>query len=338
MADENTKTCFVIAPIGEPDTEIRRRSDQILQYIIRPAVESLGYTAVRADEIDEPGIITSQVIQHVSEAPLVVADLTGHNPNVFYELAIRHAIRKPYVQIIQKGESIPFDVAAARTIFVDHRDLDMVDAAKNQIIEQTRNLESNSSSPESPISVAVDLQSLRQSEDPEQRSLADVLSTLSEIQGRLTNVGDVSSKFDAVLSVIQEQSFLRSRQEHLIPLQQILHIAHGSDSSFGFVILLSSIRDVAPWLYDIGVEAQRAAVAGEPTKAREIFQELIRLLEISSSVLPRSTVTMAIADDLNSLFERMVHHYGGRSIRQPDRPTREYGGYREPSDADDLPW
>ena len=338
MADENTKTCFVIAPIGEPDTEIRRRSDQILQYIIRPAVESLGYSAVRADEIDEPGIITSQVIQHVSEDPLVVADLTGHNPNVFYELAIRHAIRKPYIQIIQKGESIPFDVAAARTIFVDHRDLDMVDAAKNQIIEQTRNLESNSSSPESPISVAVDLQSLRQSDDPEQRSLADVLSTLSEIQGRLTNVGDVSSKFDAVMSAIQEHSFLRSRQEHLIPLQHILHIAHGSDSPFGFVILLSSVKDAAPWLYDVGVEAQRAAVAGDPAKARELFQELIRLLEFSSSVLPRSTVSMAIANDLNSLFEHMVHYYDSGAMRQPDIPMGEYGGYGTPSDADDLPW
>ena len=93
MPNESPKICFVIAPIGEPESDTRRRSDQILRHVIRPAVKSKGYTAIRADEISEPGIITSQVIQHIVEDPLVVADLTERNPNVFYELAVRHAIR-----------------------------------------------------------------------------------------------------------------------------------------------------------------------------------------------------------------------------------------------------
>lgn len=117
------KNCFVIAPIGELDSDTRKRSDQILKHIIKPAVSSCGYKAIRADEIDKPGIITSQVIQRVVNDPLVIADLTERNPNVFYELAIRHAIRKPLVQLIQKGERIPFDVAGTRTIQVDHTDL-----------------------------------------------------------------------------------------------------------------------------------------------------------------------------------------------------------------------
>jgi hypothetical protein len=96
---------------------------------------------VRADEIDKPGIITSQVIQHVVNDALVIADLTERNPNVFYELAIRHALRKPLVQLIKKGEAIPFDVAGTRTIYVDHRDLDSVETARNEIIEQIKTLE-----------------------------------------------------------------------------------------------------------------------------------------------------------------------------------------------------
>ncbi len=95
------KTCFVIAPIGDPDSDIRRRSDQILKHIIKPAVGKCGYDAIRADQISEPGMITHQVIEHVVGDPLVVADLTGQNPNVFYELAIRHAIRKPFVPLIR---------------------------------------------------------------------------------------------------------------------------------------------------------------------------------------------------------------------------------------------
>ena len=106
MADNSEKICFVIAPIGESDSDIRKRSDQVLKYIIRPAVESCGYRAVRADEVAEPGIITNQIIRHVVDDPLVIADLTGQNPNVFYELAIRPT-RKPLVQIINKVEDIP---------------------------------------------------------------------------------------------------------------------------------------------------------------------------------------------------------------------------------------
>ena len=120
------KACFVIAPIGEAESDTRKRSDQILKHVISPAVESCGYNATRADQISEPGMITSQVIQKIVDDPLVVADLTERNPNVFYELAISHVIRKPLVQIIKKGEQIPFDVAGARTIHVDHHDLDSV--------------------------------------------------------------------------------------------------------------------------------------------------------------------------------------------------------------------
>src|SRR6266567_4437246 len=165
MAQEK-KTCFAIAPIGDPDSETRKRSDQVLRHVIRPAATACDYTAVRADEIDKPGMITSQVIQHIVTDPLVIADLTERNPNVFYELAVRHALRKPLVQLIRKGDAIPFDVAGARTIHVDHHDLDSVETAKNEIIDQIKALEKDPSDLETPISVSLDLQLLRQSERP----------------------------------------------------------------------------------------------------------------------------------------------------------------------------
>ena len=188
MSKPEPQDCFVIAPIGEQDSDTRKRSDQVLKFIIRPAVEACGYRAIRADEIDKPGIITSQVIQRVVNDPLVVADLTDRNPNVFYELAIRHAIRKPLVQIIQKGERIPFDVAGTRTIQVDHKDLESVDAAKTEIAKQVRSLEQDSSELETPISISLELQLLRQSDDPEERSLAEVVGMLSEVRSGIAKM------------------------------------------------------------------------------------------------------------------------------------------------------
>src|ERR1044072_5078784 len=152
MAMNDEKLCFVIAPIGDADSDTRKRSDQVLKHVIRPAVTTCGYKAVRAEqEIDKPGLITSQVIQHVVNDPLVVADLTERNPNVFYELAIRHALRRPLIQIIKSDEQIPFDVAGTRTIPVDHRDLESVEFAKAEIVKQINALEKKPHDIETPI-------------------------------------------------------------------------------------------------------------------------------------------------------------------------------------------
>ncbi len=158
MSSEQNRICFVVAPIGDPESETRRRSDQILKHVIAPVCESAGYKPVRADQISEPGIITTQVIQHIIDDAMVIADLSGRNPNVFYELAIRHVLRKPYVQIIQIGERIPFDVSAIRTIEVDHHDLDSVELARAEILKQIQSAEARGGAVDSPISVAVDLE------------------------------------------------------------------------------------------------------------------------------------------------------------------------------------
>jgi hypothetical protein len=180
MAEE--KTCFVIAPIGEPGGPIRKRSDQVMKYIIKPVLEPLGYGVVRADDISEPGIITNQVIQRVVDASLVIADLTGHNPNVFYELAIRHAIKKPLVQLISVRDTIPFDVAGMRTIKVNINDLDTVEEAKAELKSQVRSIEAGTLEPESPITVALNLQALEGSDNPQADALVSIQQAIAELR------------------------------------------------------------------------------------------------------------------------------------------------------------
>ncbi len=194
MQGSEERICFVIAPIGEEGTEIRRRSDQVLKHIITPAAKECGYKAVRADTISEPGMITSQVIQHLVEDPLVIADLTGRNPNVFYELAVRHAVRKPCVQIIQIGEPIPFDVSQSRTIQVDHHDLDSAARCKEELVRQIHSVEKDPSDIDTPITVAIDLQSLRQSENPLEKSSAEIISMLQELNSKFVDFSDVVGK------------------------------------------------------------------------------------------------------------------------------------------------
>jgi hypothetical protein len=127
--------CFFIAPIGQEGSDDRRRSDLVLQYIVGPAARELGLTAVRADEIAAPGQITLRVIQHILRARAAVADLTGRNPNVFYELAVRHTARLPVALIVAKDQpSLPFDIQQMSTIHFDHTDLESADQCRRAIV------------------------------------------------------------------------------------------------------------------------------------------------------------------------------------------------------------
>lgn len=113
------KRCFVISPIGKEGSTERQVANDLLELIIQPALEKFGFEVIRADRIPRPGVITSEIIQLVQSADLCIIDLTGHNPNVFYECGRRHETGKPFIQIIRKGENIPFDLGGIRTIFYD---------------------------------------------------------------------------------------------------------------------------------------------------------------------------------------------------------------------------
>jgi len=172
--------CFVIAPIGEEGSEVRKRSDRVFNYLIEPAARVCGYKAVRADKISKPGIITMQVLQEVINAPMAVADLSGHNANAFYELAVRHMVKKPLVQMITKGEKIPFDVAASRVLYYDEPELETVERTQAELVEHIRSAEGGAVGADNPISVSVDLQALKASSDPlgvQLGQLADAVSS-----------------------------------------------------------------------------------------------------------------------------------------------------------------
>jgi len=94
----DTKFCFVICPIGDKGSPAHDRSNLVLAKVIGPACEECGFKALRADQISESGIITTQIIEHLLNDPLVIADLTSDDPNVMYELAVRHIFRKPNLQ------------------------------------------------------------------------------------------------------------------------------------------------------------------------------------------------------------------------------------------------
>src|SRR5256884_8404720 len=112
--------CFVDMPFGQkPDLKsgVVVDFDQIYNKAIKPAIEECGLEALRGDEERTGGIIHGAMFARLLLAEFVVADLTLANPNVFYELGIRHAA-KPFttVPIFANVSALPFDVAPVRAV------------------------------------------------------------------------------------------------------------------------------------------------------------------------------------------------------------------------------
>lgn len=192
--DEATakKTCFIIGPIGDTATPIRQLADWLLKGIIRPVLEDkeFSYLVKRADHDTNPGSITSSVIDDVINSDIVIADLTGFNPNAFYELGIRHAIRKPAIHIIGEAVKLPFDNSDQRTIFVNIADYESIEDAKARLREAVRAVNREGYRVTNPVVQASAFTALKDSADPKDRIIANLESRLARLEQEKSSYDD----------------------------------------------------------------------------------------------------------------------------------------------------
>ncbi len=112
--------CFVLMPFGvkkDPTTGLGIDFDRIYETAIRPGIEAAGLEPVRADEERTGGIIHKPMFERLMLCDYAVADLTTANANVFYELGIRHAVRRATtLPIFASQHHLPFDVDFLRAL------------------------------------------------------------------------------------------------------------------------------------------------------------------------------------------------------------------------------
>lgn len=180
------KSCFVIGPIGDPGSPMRAWADAILDHVIIPALGD-QYDPIRSDRLPEPGMITVQIVDRVLNSDLVIADLTAANPNVYYELAIRHAVKKPTIHLIKKGELRPFDIYGVRSIGIDN-DLKSGAEAIEEIRRQVAVLEKDPKSFTTPISVSIDVLTIGKSDTPMKELLGVFVASLFSIYEKLREI------------------------------------------------------------------------------------------------------------------------------------------------------
>lgn len=112
---ELENTCFVIIPFNE-------LYQSHYETIIRPAVEKAGLHCVKGDEIYSKPRIMDDIWKAIRSSRLVIAELTGKNPNVFYEVGLAHAIGKPVIILTREEDDVPFDLRSLRYLYYNTND------------------------------------------------------------------------------------------------------------------------------------------------------------------------------------------------------------------------
>ena len=119
-------TCFTIMPFGT-------WFDYYYETIYVPAIKSTNLVPRRADDLYRPSAIVQDIWDLTQQAKVLLADLSGKNPNVFYELGLAHALTKPAILITESIDDVPFDLRSLRVIVYDKNEPNWGEVLKQKI-------------------------------------------------------------------------------------------------------------------------------------------------------------------------------------------------------------
>lgn len=129
---EYLDTCFMMMPFGE-------WFDKYYQVIYVPAIKEAGFEPIRADELFTTGSVVEQIWEQIVKSKVLIAELTDKNANVFYELGLAHAAKKPVVFLAQKVDDVPFDLRHLRVIIYETKEPDWANKLKRNMTDYLKN-------------------------------------------------------------------------------------------------------------------------------------------------------------------------------------------------------
>lgn len=188
--------CFVVMPIADVPGYEPGHFGRVYEHLLKPAIQAAGYRPVRADDAVKTDYIVVGIIQKIVESAMVLCDFSGRNPNVMYELGVRHAFDKPVVLIKDRRTEKIFDIQGLRHI--EYEESLRIDAVHKDVARITKAIQDTAEASPGDLNSIVRLAGVMSAEVPTGQAIsADtklILTTLGSLERRIGEMEEQRSK------------------------------------------------------------------------------------------------------------------------------------------------
>jgi hypothetical protein len=211
------RICFVLSSIGAENSQIRKLADEKFDLIYEPVCDELNYTIQRSDKETSPNLISRDIIARIINSEMVIADVSDLNPNVFYELAVRNAVKKPVVVVKKVNQALPFDIFDKRAISIDMNDNRQWIEARTRLKDYMKSAEADPSASSESIlqefsfKIGSKLEEGKNSESLEIKDLRDEVHSLIE----LVKIRSIDSEKNAAVNDKSSKQVLDPPKSHI---------------------------------------------------------------------------------------------------------------------------
>lgn len=194
--------CFVIMPISDASGYESGHFSRVYEYLLKPSIEAAGFEAVRADDEIKTDYIVTGIIKKIVESEMILCDISTKNPNVLYELGIRHAFGKPVAIIKDKETEKIFDIQGLR--YHEYNESLRIDTVKNDVEKIKEIILKTHKGKEDDFNSVVSLAMMQSANVPHKKELNKdlqfVLNAISELESKITPEINVSKKNTYLIS------------------------------------------------------------------------------------------------------------------------------------------
>ena len=246
--------CFVIMPYGG-------WGNDYYETIYRPAIESAGLETHRADDLFGPSTIVNDIWAYTKKARLLLADLSGKNPNVFYELGLAHALGKPVILVAESMDEIPFDLRALRVITYDKQDPAWGDNLRKKVEASVKEVLKSSKEAVLPAFLEVKGVTAKPQVTPHEKKLIEIKQEIDLLKREVRSRGRPDE-------LIEERPMLRSSDDAISLISHYLEMGMPTGMIIERVSRMGAPRE---WvLHQIErMRARRPQRRGESKKSKQ---------------------------------------------------------------------
>jgi len=303
---DNKKKCFVIMPVSETKSCTQNEWTGIFEHMIKPAVTGsrLGYECERAKPLT--GAFVRDILEGLNRSDVVIADLTDRNPNVCYELGIRHTLKRRTILIAQNIDDVPSDLRSYWVVTYG-KSLTGAQNFKKKVREILREMHKNPKKPDSPVADFLEFKNIDIYSYEKSANVRKLCALISELSGNINSV-------DGILKTVQESQERRQKGERKFVISSV----RLSNSCLELLLSTSYITLAEDLLHT-------AASIDEQIRLINSDLDLWREAGFAKSVegkltgaLPhfKETLTSALKD-----FAKLENDYQNDNYQEPKEPT-----------------